>query len=511
MSETANGSVSPWVSATESFLLQLEEKLQASAHAISPSNESYVNAGHQISRSSSWLQSSNRSDRMAPRRTALEAQQLKRAISTWMSTIERTLAEKCSRALELLGNEAGIPSEDGGGGDGGNKNFGAAMVAKLQQQVWLACSTVPSAAANIGISIGNEKLVSFSGTLKGLGYYSTEDWHVACSSVLQDDPSVVKKRRVREMKDNRDDFLPAMNNNKTRTSSSTFADASPSQTLLWSFVFRAAFMKQMERLLGSSRLSIVNAVRSTLAASLSSIGLSVTFSSSGTSPQLSVSHHLQTTSFTPITSTIIFARAEAVRSVLEKRLRAMVEGVALPLNDGSDKSSDPQSSHALIQAIRVQSCILLGQILSMIREIYICLKKLEVEKESKLHSHWMESESSEHSSVLSGVLIINRLCWLMRVRGRFLDEAIGKSNPLLRSQSSNTLEDVTTNSNSRDMSHHFITLEQLRSAFDIADTDGDGVVTFEEALEVKRNLLSSSYYVSLYNMIDTHQNNFTFH
>jgi len=70
----------------------------------------------------------------------------------------------------------------------------------------------------------------------------------------------------------------------------------------------------------------------------------------------------------------------------------------------------------------------------------------------------------------SGLLLIGRLAWLLKIRGGFLEETLSVPSSLSTAAAQLTTED------------------QLRSAFEIADTDGDGVVTYSEAVEAVQAL-----------------------
>jgi hypothetical protein len=98
------------------------------------------------------------------------------------------------------------------------------------------------------------------------------------------------------------------------------------------------------------------------------------------------------------------------------------------------------------------------------------------------------------ASLQSGVLLLSRLAWLLRSsQGTFLEHALqvqlaptsDSSDSSSPSRSSRGAASKPTHTH-----HHqqyMTSLEQLQSAFDIADTDGDGVVTFAEAMEVSQS------------------------
>jgi hypothetical protein len=98
--------------------------------------------------------------------------------------------------------------------------------------------------------------------------------------------------------------------------------------------------------------------------------------------------------------------------------------------------------------------------------------------------------------LLSATLIIGRLCWLFKVRGDFLERSLDH----LRSPSSNTSTSTSTSTStaavsgsSRSGSGFKIDEDQLRSAFEIADTNGDGVLSYLEVLEVGMGIFRSMF------------------
>jgi hypothetical protein len=103
--------------------------------------------------------------------------------------------------------------------------------------------------------------------------------------------------------------------------------------------------------------------------------------------------------------------------------------------------------------------------------------------------------------LLSATLIIGRLCWLFKVRGDFLERSLEH----LRSPSSNTSISTSTaavsanhsgsSGSSRSGSGFKIDEDQLRSAFEIADTNGDGVLSYLEVLEVEMGLFRTMFFI----------------
>ena len=108
--------------------------------------------------------------------------------------------------------------------------------------------------------------------------------------------------------------------------------------------------------------------------------------------------------------------------------------------------------------------------------------------------------------LLSGLLLVGRLAWLLKIRGRFVEEAlspsltgstagvgvgIGAGNPSAHTAHDHSngshLSAAVNNYNSAAANNHnsglYISEDQMRSAFEIADTNGDGVLTYAEAID----------------------------
>ena len=108
--------------------------------------------------------------------------------------------------------------------------------------------------------------------------------------------------------------------------------------------------------------------------------------------------------------------------------------------------------------------------------------------------------------LLSGLLLVGRLAWLLKIRGRFVEEAlspsltgstagvgvgIGAGNPSAHTAHDHSngshLSAAVNNYNSAAANNHnsglYISEDQMRSAFEIADTNGDGMLTYAEAID----------------------------
>ena len=86
------------------------------------------------------------------------------------------------------------------------------------------------------------------------------------------------------------------------------------------------------------------------------------------------------------------------------------------------------------------------------------------------------------------LLLLGRFSWLLKINGSFLVASLScnisvSSSKLIDTNSSTSFLDGDV-----DMKHdnvtYYTSYDQLQSAFDIADSDGDGLITYSEALEV---------------------------
>lgn len=142
---------------------------------------------------------------------------------------------------------------------------------------------------------------------------------------------------------------------------------------------------------------------------------------------------------------------------------------------------DALSTAAFSRAMFIQCSQLAGQLAVLLR----CLTKAckeQLEKKLKTSSPISHSDDLEIAPLMSGMLIVGRLAWLLKIRGRFIEEALVQSSRVKFDRGG-----AFASSISADLSSE----EQLRSAFEIADTDGDGVVTNAEAVEAIQALSTS--------------------
>ncbi len=282
---------------------------------------------------------------------------------------------------------------------------------------------------------------------------------------------------------------------------------------LWSIVFRVSFLHQVERLLQESCDAILVSVKEQVISSLQSFGIQV-FDKG------------YETKFDPlfrgnvnVASSATFFLAEKVRLIFDRSLAKLIDDVISPVqhSDQSQEigaSSCALSGMALMNVLKSNCSKLIGQLISFFRKLSEQLRvilqssrSLSCEKSelfklldspltgvsSKLRGKMRDLLHSFHSNnpldgksersvqqskaALASVLFIGRVAWLLKCRCDSIKHAFrtNKAKP-------------ATNSNYGGDAHRrlvSVTEEQFRSAFEIADTDGDGVVDQSEVVEVR--------------------------
>ena len=295
----------------------------------------------------------------------------------------------------------------------------ATDVARLQQRIWQCSTTIEC------VAVGGSPDPCSTNFI-----YTQTDWEAACAELL------TPRGRARPQK-------PAGG-----------LPAESYSTLLWSSAFRAPFVRQVERLLRESCRGILLDCKKQIVAMLAAEGLTVAVDSLNVSPAPEFA-----SSSGSISSSRVYARAERVRAVLEVDVVDLVSNIILPVQEG-----DPQCAASLSRALLVQCSQLAGQIAVTLRVL------------AENCNTALGKSSDDNSAAMAGLLLIGRLAWLLKIRGKFFEEALVSlplSQELTRFQ---------------DRSAEYTSDDQLRSAFEIADTDGDGVVTCSEALEAAQAL-----------------------
>lgn len=173
------------------------------------------------------------------------------------------------------------------------------------------------------------------------------------------------------------------------------------------------------------------------------------------------------TGSTNVGSVRVYALAESIRELLEREVLHLLRDATLPDND---RLSDAQSNQNLQRALYIHFAQLLGHIVVFLR--HIALSCQTARKDLQGNGSTLQDSSA---SLCCAALIVGRIAWLLKIDGRFIDEA------LLMSSRTGV---VTTLSSKRDL----VSEDQLLSAFEIADTNGDGIVTLAEAAEALQAL-----------------------
>lgn len=289
--------------------------------------------------------------------------------------------------------------------------------------------------------------------------------------------------------------------------------------LLWSNTFRVSFLHQVEKLLRSSCQAVLDRTKRLFLQTLRSEGIIV-------DPITLIvdykdaSHSVDKTSsidFLPTSSSTLYVLADRIQHEFEDSIFSLLDDVVSPMKDGGD----PQSSLALAKALKVQCCHLVGQFFVFLRSIgescrdalikrgflssdlqnlnrrldsktstcadslvpiiKKCCSSRITSSVYKYHHAGINSNVSKKRmtaldvSIASGLLLLGRVAWLFRIRSSFLEYA-------LELNASDSKTSIAFELNSED---------QFRSAFEIADTDGDGVLTYLEALEAIQALAVS--------------------
>ncbi len=370
--------------------------------------------------------------------------QLRGMFDAWLSKVIVMISSRCKVALSVMES--------------------AFEVAKLQQRMWQACCSVSS---SIDSSDNDNAIV-----------YTQADWVSTCKMLLDENSKIKRGIKKSGSKDGSD----GSNN-----------DDSNSASQLWTAVFRAPFMVQVERLLQQSCYAVMLRAKSQLFDALAAEGLIVD------SNTLNISIHGSSSSTTVgggsgsnktrsnllnvdieaaewMPSPRIFRRAEYVRALLEEEITDMFGEIVSPVNEG-----DTTTTAAFTRAMFIQCSQLAGQLAVLLRCLTKQCKDL-LDKKLKTASPISLSDMPEISPLMSGLLIVGRLAWLLKIRGRFIEEALVQSSgrsPQGKSMMDSGSSSISSNINMADLS----TEEQLLSAFEIADTDGDGIVTNAEAIE----------------------------
>ena len=108
------------------------------------------------------------------------------------------------------------------------------------------------------------------------------------------------------------------------------------------------------------------------------------------------------------------------------------------------QEGDPESSTGLSRALFIQCSQLSGHIAVLLRCLCVSLtaaidsnvKASQIAGKTAGHEYGQRGELSSNAPLLSGLLLVGRLSWLLKIRGRFLEEALLPALPSFSSSSS---------------------------------------------------------------------------
>lgn len=228
----------------------------------------------------------------------------------------------------------------------------------------------------------------------------------------------------------------------------------------------------------------------------------------------------------------VFQAAESLRSQLEADLSEHLltdifdqssSGSGAATEGGQGQGQDVESSATLARSLQVQCCELVGQVLVLLRVMSTNLaaaithhrgaggagerggggskgRRLKAKHGGRGAGSGSDSDSCSGAGVhgvwdgeaalQSGLLLLSRLAWLLHTpQGAFLQDSLSLQAQQQQAQPLSPSGSGSPRGTPHLHHHHhhqqyMTSLEQLQSAFDIADTDGDGVISFAEAMEV---------------------------
>lgn len=300
-------------------------------------------------------------------------------------------------------------------------------------------------------------------------------------------------------------------------------------SLLWNKVFYILFLNIVETLLCKACEDIWIQAVHLLADILRGMGLQVSLqthtaaTSSGsrsalgsTKATLLVESLTATGSVEALSSAQIYTKAEYLSSFVDHAVAKLLEDVIKPVHRSAEDADSPTalSLSSLNKALRLYCSKLCGQLLCTLRMVAQHLQAVlhsisfsqgallseahakgkllraklkacerpELEAQAAAYREHFRSRAASQPNhpnpqqcaqlVANGLLLMGRLAWTMKHRCNALFTALQSS------------ETPAPPSKSTAAAGNFISLEQLKSAFEIADTNGDGVLERDEALEV---------------------------
>jgi len=222
----------------------------------------------------------------------------------------------------------------------------------------------------------------------------------------------------------------------------------------------------------------------------------------------SLVHSLLTTSFHSVHSRIIsalrasLANAPPLHRILPHEAHRNALRIATELDLALKKVSDDahellvhaeereESEQRLRQSLYVQTCEIMGRLLSELRRILAVSRN-----ESEMNDKYLSNADATKE------LIVGRLCHLLKFRltslPKLLDpdsspSALAAINKLSSASSSSYSAVGGSGTTAGAGKSGMITLMELQSSFDLADDDDDGLISFEEAMEAMESAFSGT-------------------
>lgn len=421
-------------------------------------------------------------------------------IQSWLQNKLKISTEKSSKVLQTLKN--------------------ALQVANLQQKIYQNCLNLTKLTANFSSKILKNQL-----NYEGINSIWINSCRLFFTQSTIESRSILSGEGLHQIKQ-----IKGSDNYRL---------------LLWSTVFRISFLRQVERLLESSCEDILYNVSTLLLESLYSLG--IVYEGEGvnslhTQTNLQFNLHptlgLKNSTTQPIGSFInssqIFLASEKIRGFFEQSLSKLVQNVIFPIKESEKKfnelqesnSNETLSSNALLQTLKIYTSKLVGQFISLLRRIVDSLTSTLFNSQvnylyffnslqnsscfppslksiittnyslyltrASQQSQLSLPNTSNHllPNIHSALILLGRLSWSLKCHCDATSKAL---DPFRDTIQTNTPENIPTNN-----FNNIISEEQFRSAFEIADADGDGIIINDEVTEALQALLLSETSTELY-------------
>eukprot|EP01035_Chromulina_nebulosa_P017661 gene17661-23248_t len=218
---------------------------------------------------------------------------------------------------------------------------------------------------------------------------------------------------------------------------------------LWNQIFQTSFMKQVERHLRGACLKALNKTKDEIIFLLGIEGISVN--------RQTLRCSVQVVEDTAVNSIQIFSIAERVRLLASEELNDISRAV-LKLGLSSERLRDIASLTVLSRALYSKISQFVGHLSAFLREILNSLRLL------------VQSSISTGTTAMRAIAFIGRIAWLIRSKNMSFE---------------NLFSSLHRNfSNDKSLIFTLIDEDNFSSAFEIADVNGDGIVSASEAAEV---------------------------